>query len=412
MENIVVTGMGAITPIGLNVDEYWDNLINARTGVSTISRFDPAGLPVTIGAEVKGFKADDFLPRKLAKETDIFMQFALVAAKEALQSSGLNLSLSPERAGVVLGTAMGGITTLTDVQSRVQNSGVLRISPHFMTKILGNVAAAQIAIIHELRGPSLTVSTACSSGADAVGIAAILLERKLADAVLAVGAESIFCPLIIAGLHAARALSTQNHCPHRASRPFDRRRDGMVLGEGAGAVVLETRSHALARGATILAALAGYANDGEGYHTTAPHPEGLGEILCMKKALESAGLTPGDINYVNAHGTSTPLGDKVEADAIKAVFGPHATTIPVSSTKGATGHLMGAGGITELITCIKAIETGTAPPTLNHEEPDPCYNLDFIPNQARSLEITAALSNSFGFGGQNASLVVIKNKQN
>jgi 3-oxoacyl-[acyl-carrier-protein] synthase II len=412
MENIVVTGMGAVTPIGLSVNEYWENLINAKTGVSTISRFDPSGLPVTIGAEVKGFRADDFLPKKLVRETDIFMQFALAAAKEALRSSELNLRLHPERAGVVLGTAMGGVTTLTDVQSKIQNSGALRVSPHFMTKILGNVAAAQIAIIHGLRGPSLTVSTACSSGADAVGIAAMLLERKLADAVLAVGAESIFCPLIIAGLHAARALSTQNQCPSSASRPFDRRRDGMVLGEGAGAVVLETKSHALTRGAKILAALAGYANNGEDYHTTAPHPDGLGEIMCMKKALENAGLTPGDISYINAHGTSTPLGDKVEAAAIKAVFGPHALTIPVSSTKGATGHLMGAGGITELITCIKAIETGIAPPTLNHEEPDPGCDLDFIPKQARPLKITAALSNSFGFGGQNASLVVIKDDQN
>jgi len=409
MENIVITGMGAVTPIGLSVNEYWENLINAKTGVATISRFDPGGLPVTIGAEVKNFRVEDFLPKKLVKETDIFMHFALAAAKEALQSS--NLDLNPERTGVVLGTAMGGVTTLANVQSKTQNTGALRISPHFMTKILGNVAAAQIAIMHGLRGPSLTVSTACSSGADAVGVAAMLLERKFADAVLAVGAESIFCPLIIAGLHAARALSTQNQCPHRASRPFDRHRDGMVLGEGAGAVVLETRSHALARGARILAVLAGYASNGEGYHTTAPHPDGQGEILCMERALQSAGLTPGDIDYINAHGTSTPLGDRVEAAAIKAVFGPHASTVPVSSTKGATGHLMGAGGITELITCIKAIETGIAPPTLNHEELDPGCNLDFIPKRARPLKITAALSNSFGFGGQNASLVVMKNNQ-
>ncbi|MGB9804628.1 beta-ketoacyl-ACP synthase II [Desulfofundulus sp.] len=403
-ERVVITGMGAVTPIGIGVEPYWRNLLQGKCGVGYISRFNTDHLPVKIGAEVRDFRAEDFLPKKLIKETDLFMQYALVAAGEALQDG--SPTGNPERMGVVMGTAVGGITTITESQERLCRTGSTRINPHFMPRILGNVAAAQIAILHGLKGPSLTVSTACSSGADAVGTALMLLQRGEADVMVAVGAESIICPLVIAGLHAARAISTRNDAPEKASRPFDRRRDGLVMGEGAGALILETLSHAERRGARIRAELIGYANFGDGYHTTAPEPGGRGEILCMRKALERAGLTPADIDYINAHGTSTPLGDRVETLAIKAVFGSRAFQIPISSTKGATGHLMGAGGITELIACIKAIEEGIIPPTINYEEPDPDCDLDYVPNIPRRARVSVAMSNSFGFGGQNACLVV------
>lgn len=406
---VVITGMGAVTPLGIGAGAYWQNLLQGKCGVGYISRFDTSRLPVKIGAEVRDFRAEDFLPRKLCKETDLFMQFALAAAGEALQDAGP--TGEPERMGVVMGTAVAGIATIAEAQERLCRTGSPRISPHFMPRILGNVAAAQIAIAHGLKGPSLTVGTACSAGADAVGTAAVLLERGEADVMLAVGAESILCPLVIAGLHAARAVSTRNDLPEKASRPFDRRRDGLVMGEGAGAVVLETVSHARRRDARIRAELAGYANYGDACHVTAPEPGGRGEILCMRKALERAGLTPGDIDYINAHGTSTPLGDRVETLAIKTVFGARAAQIPVSSTKGATGHLMGAGGVTELIACVKAIGEGIVPPTINYEEPDPDCDLDYVPNRSRRAHVRAALSNSFGFGGQNACLVVREFKE-
>jgi 3-oxoacyl-[acyl-carrier-protein] synthase II len=403
-ERVVITGMGAVTPVGIGVDAYWHNLLQGKCGVGYISRFNTDHLPVKIGAEVRDFRAEDFLPRKLIKETDLFMQFALAAVAEALEDG--RPAGEPERMGVVMGTAVGGIVTIAESQERLCRTGSTRLSPHFMPRILGNVAAAQIAIAHGLKGPSLTISTACSAGADAVGTAAMLLQQGEADVMVAVGAESILCPLVIAGLHAARAVSTRNDAPERASRPFDRWRDGLVMGEGAGAVVLETLSHARSRNARIKAELIGYANYGDAYHVTAPEPSGRGEILCMRRALEKAGLSPGDIDYINAHGTSTPLGDRVETLAIKAVFGSRAAQVPVSSTKGATGHLMGAGGVTELIACIKAIEEGIVPPTINYEEPDPECDLDYVPNRPRRVKVRVAMSNSFGFGGQNACLVV------
>jgi len=403
-ERIVITGMGAVTPVGIGVETYWRSLLQGKCGVEYISRFNTEHLPVKIAAEVWDFRAEDFLPRKLIKETDLFMQYALVAAREALQDG--SPTGDPERMGVVMGTAIGGVTTIAESQEKLCRTGSTRISPYFMPRILGNVAAAQIAIAHGLNGPSLTVSTACSSGADAVGMALMLLQRGDADVMVAVGAESIISPLIIIGLHAARAISTCNDTPEKASRPFDRRRDGLVMGEGAGAIILETFSSAKRRGARIRAEVIGYANFGDGYHTTAPEPGGRGEILCMRKALEKAGLMPEDVDYINAHGTSTPLGDRVETLAIKNVFGSRAFQIPVSSTKGATGHLMGAGGVTELITCVKAIEEGIVPPTINYDEPDPDCDLDYVPNQPRRAKVRVAMSNSFGFGGQNSCLVV------
>ncbi|WP_274653447.1 beta-ketoacyl-ACP synthase II [Paenibacillus humicola] len=402
-ERIAITGMGAVTPIGIGVRSYWVNLLEGRGGVSTISRFDPEGLPVKIAAEVKHFHPADFLPKKLVGQTDIFMQFALAAAAEALADS--NLQAEPERVGIVLGTALGGISSAADAQEQITSSGSFRVSPHLVPKILGNIAAAHIAMAHRFTGPSLTVGTACSSGADAVGLAAMLLATGQADAVVAVGAESILTGLMAAGLASARALSMRNDDPAGASRPFDLQRDGFVMGEGGGAVVLETLRGAEGRGADIKAELLGYASCTDAYHVTSPEPEGRGEVYCIRQALERAGLAPSDIGYINAHGTSTPIGDRIETKALKTVFGDSVRSIPVSSTKGATGHLMGAGGITELIACIQAVREGVLPPTINYEHPDPECDLDYVPNRARQTEAKAAMSNSFGFGGQNASLI-------
>lgn len=405
-ERIVITGMGAVTPIGVGVQTYWTNLIHGTSGISRITRFDTEQLPVKIAAEVKDWAAGDILPKKLAAQTDIFMQFALAAAAEALEDS--KPQAKPQRIGIVLGTALGGISTTASTQEQIAQSGSFRVSPHTVPKMLGNIAAAHIGILHGFQGPSLTVSTACSSGADAVGMAAMLLKSGQADVVIAVGAESILSPLMIAGLSSARALSTRNEEPELASRPFDLNRNGFVMGEGGGAVVLETLESALRRGADIKAELLGYANTTDAYHVTSPEPEGSGEILCMQKALDDAGVAPSQIGYINAHATSTKLGDQIETKAIKAVFGEAASRVPVSSTKAATGHLMGAGGVTELIACIQAIREGILPPTLNYETPDPDCDLDVVPNRAREAAVQLAMSNSFGFGGQNASVIVGK----
>ncbi len=396
--------MGAVTPIGIGVSSYWFHLLAGTSGISEISRFDASGLPVRIAAEVKDFAAADFMPRKIAGQTDIFMQFAIAAAKEALEQS--KPAAAPERIGIVLGTALGGISTVVDTQHQITRSGSYRVTPHLVPKLLGNIAAAHIGIIHGFRGPSYTINTACSSGADAIGMGAMLLRSGQADVVVAVGAESILSGLMGAGLASARALSQRNDEPSKASRPFELNRDGFVMGEGAGAVVLELLEDAEARGADIQAELLGYANCTDAYHVTSPEPEGRGEVLCMQQALRQAGLAPEDIDYVNAHGTSTPLGDEIETKALQTVFGERSRHLPVSSTKGATGHLMGAGGVTELIACIQAIREGWLPPTLNYEEKDPRCDLDFVPNRARQASVRTAMSNSFGFGGQNTSLIV------
>ncbi len=360
-DRIVITGMGAVTPIGIGVPAYWQGLLDAAPGVSHITRFDASQLPVQIAAQVKGFDPAQFLPKKLVRETDIFMHFALAAAQEALQDSGCLTSTSPQRVGIVLGTSLSGIT-------------------------------------------------ACSSGVDAIGLASALLQMGEADVVLAVGAESVLCAIMVSGLAQSRALSTRNDTPETACRPFDQTRDGFVIGEGGGALVLETEEHAKRREAEVKAELLGYSSNTDGYHVTSPDPEGVGAVFAMEKALAQAGLRPEQIGYVNAHGTSTKVGDEMETVAIKKVFGSFASQLPVSSTKGATGHLMGAGGITETIACIQAIREGMLPPTLNYQHPDPACDLDVIPNRARPAAIETAMSNAFGFGGQNASLIVGKYK--
>lgn len=401
---LVITGIGAVTPIGIGVPAYWDALTAGRCGIGRITRFDASALPVQIAAELKGFDPVDHMPKTLARTMDPFMQFAFVAAQEALEDSGLTIEPESERIGIVMGTAMSGVTTVAHTQQEFDAGH--RVGPRFVPMTIGNIAAAQIAIARGIRGPSLTVNTACSAGGDAILASAMLLLAGEADAMLAVGGESILCPIVVSGLSQAKALSRRNDDPETACRPFDAGRDGFVIGEGGGALLIETEAHALARGAHIYAELAGWANTSDAHHVTAPCPDGAGAARCMRLALQKAGMQPSDIGYINAHGTSTPLGDKAETLAVKAVFGGRESAPPVSSTKSATGHLMGAGGLTETIACIKAIETGILPPTLHLETPDPDCDLDYVPNTVRRADITAAMSNSLGFGGQNSSIIV------
>ena len=427
-ETIVVTGMGAITPIGNSVEEYWKNVTAGVCGVDRITRFDTEDLPVKIAAEVKNFEPTDYMPKKLTREMDPFMQYGYAAAIEACTQAGEVIGETPEsaasekriaeptRMGIVIGTALGGITPISETQDGISRGEHKKVSPRFVPKIIGNEVAAQLAIARGYLGPSLTVSTACSSGGDAIATGCMLLMSGQADAVLVVGAESALTPLFIRGLVSAHALSTNNDDPQGASRPFDRDRDGFLIGEGGGALVIETESNAKKRGASVLAKIAGFANCTDGYHVTSPHPDGIGAIFCMEQALKSAGIRPEEIGYINTHGTSTPVGDPIETHAIAKVFGgddPAGSEVlkqmAVTSTKGATGHMMGAGGVTEVITCIQAIRTGVIPPTLNLEHVDEaCFPLNFVPKEAQKADITYAMSNSFGFGGQNSSVIVGK----
>ncbi len=426
-ESIVVTGMGAITPIGNSVSEYWKNVTAGVCGVGPITRFDTEDLPVKIAAEVKDFEPTDYMPKKLTREMDPFMQFGYAAAIEALNQAGEVLAedgsagassdkriAESTRMGIVIGTALGGITPISETQDGISKGEHKKVSPRFVPKIIGNEVAAQLAIARGYLGPSLTVSTACSSGGDAIATGCMLLMSGQADAVLVVGAESALCPLFIRGLVSAHALSTNNDDPQGASRPFDRDRDGFLIGEGGGALVLETASNVKKRGATALAKVVGFANCTDGYHVTSPHPDGIGAIFCMEQALKHAELKPEDIGYINTHGTSTPVGDPIETQAIAKVFGGEDPAqsetlkkMAVTSTKGATGHMMGAGGITEVITCIQAIRTGVIPPTLNLENIDEaCFPLNYVPKTSQTADIRYAMSNSFGFGGQNSSVIV------
>ena len=402
MEKSVITGMGAVTPIGIGVDNYWNNLLEGKSGIDIIRSFDASELAVQIAGEVKDFNPSDYLPKDVVRKTDAFMQYAYIAAEEALAQS--QVEIVPERTGIIMGTAMSGISTIAFTQEALTGASHKKVGPRFIPKILGNIAAANIAIAHDIQGPSFTVSTACSSGGDAINQAAMLLKAGKADVMIAVGAESAHCPIFIYSLANAKALSRNNDEPQKASRPFDESRDGFVIGEGGGALVLETESHAKARGAKIYGELLACGNTCDAYHVTAPHPEGRGAIACMKQALAEAGLKPEDIGYINAHGTSTPKGDEVECHSVTEVFG--GKTPLVSSTKGATGHMMGAGGVTEVIACIKAIETGIIPPTINLENPIEGFDIDFVANEARKADIDYAMSNAFGFGGQNSSVIV------
>ena len=406
---IVITGMGAVTPIGIGVADYWAALLAGKCGVGPISRFDAGNLPVQIAAEIRDFVPTDYMNKNLAHVMDPFMQYAFVAGEEALADSGLDVAAEADRVGIVMASAMNGIGTVTHTQSAYDAGG--KVGPHFVPSFIGNLAAAHIAIQHGIHGPSLTLNTACSAGGDALLTAAMLLKSGEADCVLAAGGESGICPIVISGLARAQALSRRNDDPQSACRPFDLGRDGFVMGEGGGAILLETETHALARGAKIYAVLAGCANTSDGYHVTAPRPDGSGAAACMRKALAQAGMRPDQIGYINAHGTSTPLGDIAETTAVKAVFGGRESAPPMSATKSATGHLMGAGGLTEVIACVMAIREGVLPPTLHLDMPDPECDLDYVPGTPRKAGISAAMSNSLGFGGQNSSIIVARYEQ-
>ncbi|WP_034784869.1 beta-ketoacyl-ACP synthase II [Eubacterium xylanophilum] len=403
---LVITGMGAITPLGNSVDEYWDNLVAGKCGINEITRFDTSELPVKVAGEIKDFEPSEHMPKKLTREMDPFMQYGFAAAMQAIDQAGE--AAEPDRMGIVVGTALGGINHISETQDVLSKGIRSKVSPRFVPKIIGNEAAAQVAIAKGYRGPSLTVSTACSSGGDAIGTACMLIQAGQADAVVAMGTESALSPIFILGLTSAHALST-NPDPAKASRPFDRDRDGFVIGEGGGALVIETEENAKKRGAKIIAEIAGFSNCTDGYHVTSPHPEGIGAIFCMEKAVENAGIKPEDVDYINTHGTSTPVGDPIETSAIVKVFGDHTSDMYVTSSKGATGHMMAAGGITEAITCIKAIETGIVPPTINLDNLDEkCEKLNYAPNKAVEKQVNVAMSNSFGFGGQNSSVIFKK----
>lgn len=400
---IVITGMGAVTPIGCGVSEYWENLVRGACGIDKITQFDARNLAVQIAAEVRGFDIDLYMPKKLIHETDAFTQYAYVAAGEAL---GETLPAEPERTGIVMGTAMAGVATTASTQEILTNAVHKNVGPRFVPRILGNIAAAQIAIAHGICGPSLTLSTACASGGDAVSICVMLLAAGVADAILAVGAESILCPLVIYSLANAHTLSRSNEDPLRSCRPFDQKRNGFVIGEGGGALVLETEEHAKKRGATIYAELAGWGNNNDAYHVINPIPDGSASAACMRHALDRAGISPQEVDYINAHGTGTKTGDSAELAALQTVFSDARPA--VSSTKGATGHMMGGGGITEAIACIQAIREGILPPTLNLSQPE--ADLNFVAQNSRKQEISIAMTNAFGFGGQNSSLIFRKAK--
>lgn len=406
-QRVVITGMGVISPVGLTLDSFWESIASGKSGVSRITRFDPSAYSTQIAAQVEGFDPQNYMGRKEAKRMDRFAQFAMAAAEMAREHAGLKREeVSGDRAGIVMGTGIGGMETLTEQFETLQAKGPSRVSPFFIPMMIANMAAGQIAIALGLKGPSSTVVTACAASSNAIGDAFRLLQWGYADLMFAGGSEASIVPLAFAGFCSMKAMSTRNEDPASACRPFDRDRDGFVMGEGAGMLVLETLPHAIARGANILAEIVGYGVTSDAYHITDPAPGGEGGARSMLRAIQDAGIMPEDIGYINAHGTSTPANDRNETQAIKAVFGEHAYKIPVSSTKSMTGHLLGAAGAIELIACVLAINNKLIPPTINYTTPDEECDLDYVPNKARPAEIRYALSNSFGFGGQNATLIV------
>lgn len=406
MVRVVVTGMGAITPLGNDVETFWQNVVAGRSGVGPITLFDASAMKTRIAAEVRGFDPEAWFGRKEARRMDRYVQFALAATQQALQDARLDPAhVDRERVGVVLGTGIGGIGALVQGVETLMTRGPDRVSPFMVPMMLADTAPGMIAIAYGFRGPNMAVVTACASGTNAIGEAMNLIRRGDADVVIAGGAEAAILPISIAAFNVMGAISTRNEEPERASRPFDRTRDGFVMGEGAGILVLERLEHAQARGARIYAEVVGYGASADAYHITAPLENGEGAALAMRRALASAGLSPRDVDYINAHGTSTPLNDKSETQAIKAVFGEAAYDVPISSTKSMIGHLLGAAGAVEAIVCIRSITDGIIPPTINYEHPDPECDLDYVPNVARRKPVRVAMSNSFGFGGHNACVI-------
>ncbi len=409
MERVVVTGLGVVSPVGLNVSDFWKSLCEGKSGIDKITRFDASHFDTRIAAELKGFSPESFMDRKDVKRSDPFVHYAVAASTEAVLDSGLDLeSVRKERVGVILGTGIGGIGTFESQHSVLLEKGPSRVSPFFIPMMIGDMAAGQVSMKFLAKGPNYATVSACASGAHALGDALRILQRGDADVMIAGGTEATIGPMAMAGFCSMKAMSTRNDEPQKASRPFDKMRDGFVMGEGAGIAILEALTHAQARGATIYCELAGYGATADAYHLTAPAEDGEGAARAMTIALEDAGLPPESVDYINAHGTSTPLNDKLETVAVKAVFGEHAKKLVLNSTKSMTGHLLGAAGGIEFAACVLSIRDSIIPPTINYEFPDEECDLDCVPNVARKQPVNLVLTNSLGFGGHNATLAVKK----
>lgn len=408
MNRVVITGLGVVSALGQDLDTFWNNLANGKSGVSQIESFDASEYGTTIAASVKDFNPEDYIERREARRMDRFVQFGVVAALKALADAQLNIKeqTDAERVGVIVGSGIGGLTTWEEQHRVLMEKGPKRVSPFFIPMMIANMASGQISMITGAKGPNTTAVTACATGTHSIGDSYKMIQRGDADVMICGGAEATISPIGIAGFNALRAMSTRNDEPEKASRPFDRERDGFVMGEGSGVLILESLEHAQKRGARIYAELIGYGMSGDAYHITDPDPEGAAR--CMKRAIKDAGIEPEAIDYINAHGTSTPVGDISETKAIKMAVGDHAYKLAVSSTKSMTGHLLGAAGGVEAVICSLAIKHGILPPTINLEFPDPECDLDYVPNEARPANVRVAMSNSFGFGGHNATIILQK----
>ena len=403
---VVVTGIGMISPLGIGNDATWQGLIEGKSGIGRISKFDASAYACQIAGEVRGFDPEQWLEKKEVKKSDTFIHYAIAAAQMAADDAKLDTSKEDsDRVGVVIGSGIGGLPLIEEMHRKLLERGPSRISPFFIPGLIVNLAAGHISIRFNAQGPNSAPATACATGAHAIGDAMKIIRHDEADVMFAGGSEAVITPLAVGGFSAMRALSTRNDEPQKASRPWDLNRDGFVMGEGAGVVILEEREHALARGAHIYCEVTGYGMSSDAYHITSPAEDGGGMMRVMQRALKDAGLAPEQIEYINAHGTSTQVGDKTETVAIKRVFGDHAHKVAISSTKSMTGHLLGAAGGLETAITALAIENGILPPTINYETPDPECDLDYVPNTARKQQLTHAMSNSFGFGGTNATLI-------
>jgi 3-oxoacyl-[acyl-carrier-protein] synthase II len=407
MKRVVITGLGCISPVGNNVPDTWSALLAGKSGAGPITRFDASKFKTRFAAEVKGFDPVALLGVRDARKMDRFAQLAIAAAEEALAQSALKIDDSNrDRVGVLIGTGIGGVITMVENYETLRERGPERVSPFLVPMMIADSAAGLLAIRFGARGPNMAITSACATGTNVIGEATEMIRRGAADVMFAGSSEAALIALTIAGLNVMTALSTRNDAPEKASRPFDKDRDGFLMGEGSGMVVLESLEHAQKRGAKILCELKGYGTSDDAYHITAPIENGAGAVVCMKRALEDAHLTITDIDYINAHGTSTYLNDKSETAAIKTVFGEQAYKVPISSTKSMTGHLLGASGSVEAVICAMVLQENILPPTINYETPDPECDLDYVPNAARAVKTTHVMSNSFGFGGHNATLIV------
>ena len=406
---VVVTGIGMVTPVGVDTETTWEGLINGKSGIVPITQFEDKTIPTQIAGEVRGFEPEKYIEQKEIKKMDRFIQLAIAASQMAMDTAGLKITAeNAERVGIIVSAGMGGLPAIEKYHRIYIERGIRKITPFFIPMLIINEAAGVLSIRYGAKGPNLCVVTACATGTHSIGEAFKTIQRGAADAMIAGGTESCICALGVGGFNAMKALSTRNDEPQRASRPFDVGRDGFVIGEGSGIVILEEMSAAVKRGARIYAEVAGYGASGDAYHITSPSPNGEGAARCMRVALEDAGLPPSDMGYINAHGTSTKFGDELESIAIKTVFGNHAYSIPVSSTKSMMGHLLGAAGGVEAVISILAMDRGILPPTINLDNPDPECDLDYIPHRARQVRVNVVMSNSFGFGGTNACLIFKK----